>query len=124
MYTGLQVFNLGGELDANSIYSDFPVSKLEMSEIMDCSRTTIIKYSKLATNNDEYLSDIPWSSKGGLNLEAPLTPYQIWFLSRLAYLMKKLRFTEKAEIYMKSNPALFNKARFAKLNSIIKENVA
>lgn len=125
MDTQLKVYDLGGELDVNSTYSDFPVSKRELANILDCSRTTVIKYSDLIwSTSADFRRECPMLNHGGFDREAPLTPFQIWLLSRVAYLMKKLRETRKARIYIKSNPSLFCKARFEKLHDVIKQQIA
>lgn len=121
----LKVFNLGVELDVNSIYSDFPISKRELASILQCSRTSIHKWCDIAWSiSKDFRNEYPQDEDGEFLKDAPLAPYQVWLISRIKSLMERLKSQERAKDYINRNAGLFCLQRFQSVVNVIKEKTA
>jgi hypothetical protein len=121
----LQIYSLAKEIDGNSIYSDSTLTRADMSEILNKSRSTITKWSAIAwVSVPDYRFDFPEKEDGSRDTCAALMPYQTWVLSRIDYLMERFKNRQRAESYIKANKILFSKQRFDHLTNLINEAIA
>jgi len=124
MPTQLKVFNLGKELDASSVYADYATPKLQLVNVLGNARTTIYDWCDLAWFvSDEYRMETPQLEDGSFDTSEPLSPYQVWLISRIKVMMQRLKKQQRVKAYIKSNSHLFSKARFNYISEIIQEKI-
>lgn len=117
----LRVIDLAKELDQNSLYSDSSLSKSAIAKATAVARASVYKWTEIAWRTSlDFRLDYPRTSDGKIDPETSiLTPYQIWVLSRVQYLMRRLRTRKATEDYMSNNESVFSKARFLAINEIL-----
>lgn len=92
------------------LFTDYSLTKSELSDLMGVSRDSIVRWSKLAfyfipAFRDSY----PKLSDGSFDNEAPLNPYQCWILSRISRDFAKLRLAERVKMSIKKYPQNYSK---------------
>ncbi|MBW4596983.1 MAG: hypothetical protein KME46_29830 [Brasilonema angustatum HA4187-MV1] len=125
--TKLKILTLGEELDALSIYCDYSLTKKELAALLNCSRTSVVAWCDLAwRSSPSFRNDTPRDEEGAFDRQAPLSPYQIWFVSRIQETMKRVRSADRTRAYItgESTAKWYSKARFDVLHNIIQEKTA
>lgn len=92
------------------LFTDYCLTKSELSDLMGVSRDSVVRWSKLAfyfipAFRDSY----PKLSDGSYDNEAPLNPYQVWILSRISRDFAKLRLAERVKRGIKNYPQNYSK---------------
>ena len=92
------------------LFTDYSLTKSELSDLMGVSRDSVVRWSKLAfyfipAFRDSY----PKLSDGSFDNEAPLNPYQCWILSRISRDFAKLRLAERVKQGIKKYPQNYSK---------------
>jgi hypothetical protein len=92
------------------LFTDYSLTKSELSDLMGVSRDSVVRWSKLAfyfipAFRDSY----PKLSDGSYDNEAPLNPYQCWILSRISRDFAKLRLAERVKQGIKKYPQNYSK---------------
>ncbi len=92
------------------LFTDYCLTKSELSDLMGVSRDSIVRWSKLAfyfipAFRDSY----PKKSDGSFDNEAPLTPYQTWVLARISRDFAKLRLADRVKMSIKRYPQNYSK---------------
>lgn len=119
----IQAYSLNNILEANSIYQDYPLSKVKLSEMLNRSTTHIRKMAKIGFILADYKKDCPRKNNGGLDTTKPLTPYQIWVISRVNALMAYYSNAEQTKQMIRNNRQLFSKERFDQIMTVFNETV-
>ncbi|MHC5761903.1 hypothetical protein [Nostoc sp.] len=114
-----QAFSLGSSIEPDSIYVDFAVTKSELARLLDVTRPTVWKWDKIAYFAlESYREAYPiQTDKAKRQLcerdkEVPLSPYQVWVLSRIKSLMNSLRIATRVKAYIRGNPHHFSVSNF------------
>lgn len=116
----LKVYSLSLDLDVNSLYSDYPVSKRQLAALLGCSRTSVHTWCDFAwINSPDFRAETPQSEDGEYLKDAPLSGFQVWLVSRVQFLMLRLRSQERAAQYLAANKGLFSRGRFSALMEVI-----
>lgn len=92
------------------LFTDYSLTKSELSDLMGVSRDSVVRWSKLAfyfipAFRDSY----PKKSDGSFDNEAPLNPYQVWILGRISRDFAKLRLAERVKMGIKKYPQNYSK---------------
>ena len=102
-------------IDSDSLYSDAHLTKSEIALALKTSRPTICRLDKIAylmvkTYRESYPmeTDPIKRRKNSRQRTVPLTPYQIWVLSRVWVLMKAFKDATRIKVYINSNQNLFS----------------
>ena len=122
-----QFFSLGALIEPESLYTDSALTKKEIAALATVSRQTVVKWDKIAFLVAEYRQDYPLlgDAKFERDRTVPLSPYQVWVISRVGALMSKLKDAKRVISYVQTTPQFFSKARYqAKCSQIYKETAA
>jgi hypothetical protein len=92
------------------LFTDYCLTKSELSDLMGVSRDSVVRWSKLAfyfipSFRDSY----PKKSDGSFDSESPLNSYQCWVLSRLGREFQKLKTANRVKLGIKNNPNIYSK---------------
>ena len=92
------------------LFTDYSLTKSELSDLMGVSRDSVVRWSKLAfyfipAFRDSY----PKKSDGSFDTESPLNPYQCWILSRISRDFAKLRLADRVKQGIKKYPNNYSK---------------
>lgn len=109
-----KVFSLGALAEPESIYTDTSLTKKEIGQLMLVSRQTVVKWDKIASQVTEYRQDYPMKidTKFERDRTVPLSPYQVWVISRLGHMMLTLKDSKRVIDYVSANPQFFSKSRY------------
>lgn len=101
-------------MDAASVYKDYSLSKTKFASELHCSRTTVHSYCDLLWATVEgFRDDTPQDDVSGeFKTDDPLTPYQMWLVSRVRFLMSWFASSKQAKTYVMENPGYFTKHYF------------
>jgi hypothetical protein len=94
----------------DDLFTDYSLTKSELSDLMGVSRDSVVRWSKLAfyfipAFRDSY----PKLSDGSYDSESPLNPYQCWILSRISRDFAKLRLADRVKMSIKKYPNNYSK---------------
>ena len=94
----------------HDLFTDYPLTKSELVEVLGISRDSVVRWSKLAfyfipSFRDSY----PKKSDGSFDSESPLNSYQCWVLSRLGREFQKLKTANRVKLGIKNNPNIYSK---------------
>lgn len=122
----MKTLNVRQAIDSDSLYSDAHLTKSEVAKALLTSRPTVCRLDKIAylmlkTYRESYPleTDPIKRRKNPLRRTVPLTPYQIWILSRVWVLMKAFKDATRIKVYINSNQSLFSVACYeSKFNQV------
>lgn len=122
----MKTLNVRQAIDSDSLYSDAHLTKSEVAKALLTSRPTVCRLDKIAylmlkTYRESYPleTDPIKRRKNPLQRTVPLTPYQIWILSRVWVLMKAFKDATRIKVYINSNHSLFSVACYeSKFNQV------
>ncbi len=117
----VQAHTIDTLLENNSIYMDYNISREKLSKMLNCSRAYIQKLAKIAFILPDYKKECPQMSNGGLDTTRPLTPYQVWAISRVRNLMAYYCNAEMTKQCIRNNRPLFSKERFDQIMTVFNE---
>lgn len=93
----------------NDFFTDYATTKTELSELLNVSRDSIVRWSKLAFYFiPSFRESYPKKSDGSYDSESPLNPYQAWVIVRVAREYAKLKQTERVKQSIKRYPNNFS----------------
>ncbi|AFZ61434.1 hypothetical protein H6G54_28510 [Anabaena cylindrica FACHB-243] len=88
----------------DDLFTDYCLTKTELTDILGVSRDSIVRWSKLALYRIPSFRDAyPKKSDGDADNEAPLNPYQCWVISRIARDFAKLGTAERVRLGITKN---------------------
>lgn len=91
------------------LYTDYALTKSELTEILDCSRDSIIRWCKIGFYFiPPFREAYPRKQDGSYDSEAPLNPYQTWVLVRIAREFAKLKNADRVKMAIKKYPQNFS----------------
>jgi hypothetical protein len=95
---------------SHDLFTDYPLTKSELTDILGISRDSVVRWSKLAFYFiPAFREAYPKKSDGSFDTESPLNSYQCWVLSRLGREFSKLRTAERVKLGIKNNPSIYSK---------------
>lgn len=93
----------------NDLFIDYAITKTELSEVLEVSRDSVVRWSKLAFYHiQSFREAYPRTSDGGYDSESPLNPYQSWVIVRVAREFAKLKLTDRVKTSIKRYPNNFS----------------
>ncbi len=110
-----KLFNMAEFIQGETLISDAPLPKQQLGEALGVSRPSIQKYDKVAFwTIKPYREEYPLLSreetlkrKCSRDTTPPLTPYQIYMVSMIRALFKRLKNERAVKSYIRSNAYLF-----------------
>ncbi|MFM6135901.1 MAG: hypothetical protein ACKPCP_17400 [Sphaerospermopsis kisseleviana] len=92
------------------LFTDYSLTKSELSDLMGVARDSVVRWSKLAFYFiPSFRESYPRLSDGSFDNEAPLNPYQVWVLSRIRRDFAKLRLADRVKMSIKKYPQNYSK---------------
>ena len=106
------------------LFTDYSLTKSELSDLMGVSRDSVVRWSKLAfyfipAFRDSY----PKLSDGSFDNEAPLNPYQCWILSRISRDFAKLRLADRVKQGIKKYPNNYSKYTYQNAQNQVTQKI-
>lgn len=99
----------------SDLYTDYALTKSELTEILDCSRDSIIRWAKIAFYFiPSFREAYPKKQDGSYDSESPLNPYQIWVLARIAREFAKLKNADRVKMSIKKYPQNFSLYQYSR----------
>ncbi|MFM6159157.1 MAG: hypothetical protein ACKPE3_40295, partial [Sphaerospermopsis kisseleviana] len=94
----------------DDLFTDYSLTKSELSEVLGVSRDSVVRWSKLAFYFiPSFRESYPRLGDGSFDSEAPLNPYQSWVLSRIRRDFAKLRLADRVKMSIKKYPQNYSK---------------
>lgn len=117
----IQALTINTLVEVDSIYIDYEISRGKLAELLNRSRKHVQNMASIAFILPDYKKECPVMRNGGLDTTRPLTPYQVWAISRVNNLMKYYRNAEQTKRCMRNNRSLFSRERFDSVMAIFNE---